>query len=121
MFFRSAQSVPSRNRPLGVTAIAGSLLLVSAFLFLTGALAAAGQVALSKAAFLLEGLQLMGPAVFFLVGSAVAVSAVGLLGLCNWARRTTSVLLAVTVGGAIPAISSAVVDFRISSLLPEAL
>jgi hypothetical protein len=121
MFFRSTESTPRSNRTLGVTAIASGLLLVSAFLFVTGALAAAGQVALSRAAFLLEGLQLMGPTVFFLVGSVVAVSAIGLLGLRNWARRTTSVLLAVTVGGAIPAISSAVVDFRIWSLLPEAL
>ncbi len=110
MFFRSTQSTPRSNRTLGVTAIASGLLLVSAFLFVTGALAAAGRVALSRAAFLLEGLQLMGPTVFFLVGSVVAVSAIGLLGLRNWARRTTSVLLAVTVGGAIPAISSAVQD-----------
>ncbi len=65
---------------------------------------------------LLGGLELAGPYMFLLTGAVAAVTGLGLLRLNNWARRVAIALAILGVLLLVPSVSSAVVDFRASTL-----
>ena len=109
----------SRERNAVVTVIAGLLGLVAIYLLAAGVLLLRGDVSLSAGAFLLEGLQLMGPVVFFIIGTLCALVAMGLWFRQNWARRAASLLSLALVVGAVPTVSSAVIDFRFADMARE--
>ncbi len=109
----------ARPRPAGVTTAALALLLASAYLFALAALSAAGRAPLAWGAYLLEGLELRGPVIFVAAALASSAAGIGLLGQRNWARRLTCGLAAALMMGAVPAVSSAVIDFRFWTLLRE--
>jgi hypothetical protein len=109
------------ERPRGVTIIALALLLASAYLLTLAVLIGARRVSLVRGAYLLEGLELRGAVVFVAVGLLSSAVGIGLLGHRDWARRLTCVLAAALLIGAVPTVSSAVVDFRFWTLLREGL
>ena len=110
-----------RERNSGLLVICAIFGIASGFLFATGCLILAGTVSLSTGVFLLQGLQLWGPSVFFL-GSAIAgVITAGLWMRQNWARRAASILALALVAGAVPSVSSAVVDFRFAAMAREGI
>jgi hypothetical protein len=109
----------SHERNAVVTAIAGSFVLAAIYLLAIGVFLLRGDVSLSAGAFLLEGLQLMGPGIFFLIGTTFAIVAVGLWFRQNWARRAASLLSLALVVGAVPPVSSAVIDFRFADMARE--
>ena len=100
------------SRPAIIWLITSLCWLAAAFLVVTGLLTAFGIVPLRAGAFLLEGLELMGPVIFFLV--AAASTAIGFALIFRWpgARRIAIVFFALFGFAAIPSISSAVMGFR---------
>jgi|SRR5919201_681885 NADH:ubiquinone oxidoreductase subunit 2 (subunit N) len=108
--------VNPQNQPSGPLLIAALLLCVCGYLLVAGVLVASGRIALTSAAFLLEGLEVMGSGIFFAVAAAALVIAVGLLRRNNWARRGAALLIAAAFVGAVPAVSSAIADFRFATL-----
>jgi hypothetical protein len=65
---------------------------------------------------LLGGLELAGPYMFLLFGSVGAAIGWGLLRLNNWARRAAVALAIAGVVLLVPSVSSAVADFRLTTL-----
>jgi hypothetical protein len=100
------------SRPAVIWLIASFCWLSAAFLVITGLLTASGIVPLRSAAFFLEGLELMGPGIFFLAAGVAAV--IGFALILRWpgARRLAILLFALFGFAAIPSISSAVMEFR---------
>lgn len=116
-----AEAAARRERPPGVTVIAVAVLLASAYLAVLAALVAGGRAPLMRGAYLLEGLELLGPAVFAAAAILALGAGAGLLLLRNWARRLTLLLIVALAAGAVPAVSSAVIDFRFQTLAREGI
>jgi hypothetical protein len=106
------------ERPAGVTVIANLFLLAAVYLISLSAimLLFPGTVSMMLGSPLLGGLELAGPYMFLLFGGAGAAIGWGLLRLNNWARRAAVVLAIAGVALLVPSVSSAVVDFRITTL-----
>jgi len=106
-------------RPIGVSLIATLFLLAAAYLIVIGAvmLLSPGTVSMSSGADLLGGLEVAGPYMFLLVAVAATAIGVGLLRLHNWARRVAIVAALLGMVLLLPAVSSAVLDFRIAQLV----
>ena len=100
------------SRPAVIWVIASFCWLSATFLVITGLLTTFAIVPLRSGAFLLEGLELMGPVIFFL--AAAASTAVGVALMLSWpgARRLAILLFALFGLAAIPSISSAIAEFR---------
>lgn len=106
-------------RPIGVSLIATLFLLAAAYLIVIGTmmLLSPGTVSMSSGADLLGGLEVAGPYMFLLVAVAATAIGVGLLRLHNWARRVAIVTALLGMVLLLPAVSSAVLDFRIAKLV----
>jgi hypothetical protein len=117
----AAEAAAGRERPAGVTVIAVAVLLASAYLAALAALVVGGRAPLMRGAYLLEGLELLGPAVFAATALLAGAAGAGLLLLRNWARRLTLLLIVGLAAGAVPAVSSAVIDFRFFTLAREGI
>ena len=111
-----------QERPRGVIAIVAVCALLSAISFVFVALLLAGQIRLSAGAILLGGgMEQLGPLAFLLYGAIVGVLGVALWQRWKGVRRVTIVLAVAGVALTIPAISSAVVDGRVFSIVREGL
>jgi len=111
----------SASKPLpGVIAVATAFCLAGAYLCALGLamLAWPGAVSMALGAPLLNGLELAGPYMFLLIGGLGGVIGWGLWRRNNWARRVA--ILAGLIGMAmmLPALSVAVMNFRLSLLVP---
>jgi hypothetical protein len=102
------------QRPIGVTAIAILLALVSAYLAALGLimLLAPGAVSMSLGAPLLHGLQLAGPYMFLLTAAVAAIVAFGLFRLNNLARRAAIMICFAGMVMLLPKVSADAADFR---------
>jgi hypothetical protein len=102
------------QRPPGVTAIAVAFLLAGAYLILAGGLmlASPGTISMTVGAPLLNGLELAGPYMFWLIGVIAAAIGLGLLKLNKWARRAAIFAALLGMVMLIPSVSAAAVDFR---------
>jgi len=100
------------SRPAVIWVSASLCWLSATFLVVTGLLTTFAIVPLRSGAFLLEGLELMGPVIFFL--AAAAATAIGVALMLRWpgARRLAILLFALFGLAAIPSISSAIGEFR---------
>lgn len=103
----------------GLAVIGAMFGIAAVFLFVAGCLILRGSVSLSAGAFLLQGLQLWGPSMFFLGSGIVGVVTAGLWIRRNWGRRAASILALALVVGAVPSVSSAVIDFRFAAMARE--
>jgi hypothetical protein len=111
------------SRPGGVAAIALAFTLAAAYLAGVGVLMLLrpGLLSMSAGAFLLHGLETAGPIMFLLAAGAGALIAWGVFGLHPWARRAAAFVALIGVVMLLPAVSSSVVDFRISTLMGNGL
>jgi hypothetical protein len=109
----------SSSRPAVLWLMVSLCWLSGAFLAISGLLATFGIVPLRTGSFLLEGLELMGPVIFFL--AAAASTTVGFSLILRWpgARRIAILFFALFGFAAIPSISSAVMEFRWFVIAPE--
>jgi hypothetical protein len=103
------------SRPPGVTAVATTFFLAAAYLFVLAILMllAPGTVSMFLAAPLLSGLELAGPYMFLLMAALGAAIGWGLLRLNRWARRAALIIAMIGVVLLVPAVSSAVIEFRV--------
>ena len=106
------------ERPAGVAAVAAAFLLTAAYLLAVGLtmLASPGLVSMAAGAELLGGLELAGPYMFLLMAALGAVIALGLWRLHRWARWLAILVAMIGVVMLLPAVSSAMLDFRIGTL-----
>jgi hypothetical protein len=102
-------------RPFGVTAVAAIFLLAAVYLFVLGILMllAPGTVSMSLGAPLLSGLELAGPYMFLVMAALGATIGLGLLRLNRWARCAALIIAMIGVVLLVPAVSSAVIEFRV--------
>ena len=75
-------------------------------------LASPGTISMTVGAPLLNGLELDGPFMFWLIGMIGAAIGFGLLKLNNWARRAAIFATLLGMVMLIPSVSAAAVDFR---------
>jgi hypothetical protein len=110
------------DRPWGVAAVCGLLALVAVAAFVFAGLLLVHAVPLSYGSALLQGgLEQSGPIAFLIYGAVTSALAWALWTRRRWARRLTILLAGVGVALAVPAISGAVADGRISSIAREGL
>ena len=108
------------DRPAGVSAIVALCALLAAVSLVFGALIFAGQIPLSRGAFLLGGgLEQLGPLPFLLYAAILLILALGLWKRWPWSRRATILLAVAGIALAVPAISSAVADSRVFAIVRE--
>lgn len=110
------------ERPWGVAAVAGLLVVIAAAAFAFAALLVVHAVPLSYGAVLLQaGLEQAGPVAFLIYGGVTLTLALALWTRRGWARRLIILLAGVGIALAVPAISSAVVDGRALAMAREGL
>ena len=110
------------DRPTGILAVAALCALTGVASLVLAALLFLQVVPLSYGSLLLQGgLEQSGPVSFLIYGAAILGLAWGLWARRGWARRLTVLLAGVGVAFEVPAISSAVVDGRASSIVREGL
>ncbi len=117
--------IPSHDaadRPGGVAAVCGLLILTAATAFAFTGLLAVHAIPLSYGSVLLQGgLEQSGPIAFLIYGALTLALAWVLWTRRRWARRLTMLLAGVGVALAVPAVSSAVMDGRLWSVAREGL
>lgn len=110
------------DRPGGVVAVAALCALTGTASVILAVLLILQAVPLSYGSVLLQaGLEQSGPISFLIYGAATLGLAWGLWTRRRWARRLTVLLAGIGVALAVPAISSAVADGRVSSMVREGL
>jgi hypothetical protein len=106
----------TKQRPMGITFIAGVELALALAGVVVFVLTLAGTIPLAYGRYLVgPGMEILGPLIFLIYAAAMAVTASGMLRLNNWARHVTSVVAALGVYFAVPAVSAAVIS---GELLP---
>jgi len=97
------------ERPAGITGIATLFFLAAMYLWAIGAvkLLAPDAISLMRGAPLMYGLELAGPYMTLLVGSAYALVGWGLFRLHNWARWAAMAVMVLGVAALVPRISMA--------------
>lgn len=107
-------SAEARRRPIPVTLISGYFLFVAVYLWIlaTILILAPGRLSLMLGSRFMYGLELAGPYMMLLVGCAYALIGWGLFRLQNWARWLAMLVIVLTIGGLVPAISSAQIGVR---------
>ena len=97
------------QRPAGVTAIAALFGLAAIYLWTIGMvkLLAPNAISLMSGASLMYGLELAGPYMALLVGTAWALVGWGLFRLHNWARWTAMLVMTIGIAWLVPKISMA--------------
>lgn len=114
----------SVGRPLtGVIAIAGAFWLAGVYLCALGLvmLISPGLISMALGAPLLNGLELSGPYMFLLIGAVAGLIGWGLWRRNNSARRVAIAAALAGMAMMLPALSVAVMNFRIGSFLLPAL
>jgi len=110
------------GRPAGIMAILGLCVLGALCSLAFAALIATGRAPLSAGAFLLGGgLEQLGPAVFLIYAALLLSLAVALAKRWRWARRAAILVAVAGLALAVPAVSSAVMDSRLSAIAREGL
>src|SRR5271169_2576874 len=97
------------ERPAGVTAISALFVLAAIYLCTIGAvkLAAPNAITLMAGRYFMYGLELAGPYMTLLVGTAYALVGWGLFRLHNWARWAAMLVMVLGVASLVPTISMA--------------
>jgi hypothetical protein len=115
-------SAEKSERPRGVTLISLAFALFAWVALVISILTITGRVPLATGAFLVGGeMETAGPVLFLLVSIVFFIAAAGLWKRKNWARHLAIGLAFIGVVQTTPAISSAVGDGRILSIVREGL
>ena len=106
----------TKQRPLGITFIAGVELALALAGVVVFGLTLAGTIPLAYGRYLVgPGMETPGPLIFLIYAAVMTVTALGMLRLNNWARHITIVFAAIGVYFAVPTVSTAVLS---GELLP---
>jgi|SRR4051812_41571781 hypothetical protein len=109
-----------RERPLGVTLIAAAHVLVAIVALVIAVGTLLERMPLASGAFLVGGeLETAGPILFLLITAIFVIAAIGLWKLKNWSRHLAIGFAVIGLIQVTPAISSAVADGRIFSIIRE--
>jgi hypothetical protein len=104
----------AKSRPIPVALISAYFLLAAAYLWILAGILilAPGKISLMLGSRFMYGLELAGPYMMLLVGCGYALIGRGLFRLYNWARWLAMLFIVLTIGGLVPAISSAQFGLR---------
>jgi len=97
------------QRPFLITALSLLFCVAAAYLLIVGAtlLVSRGTLSLMAGRYFMHGLELAGPYMFLLFGTAYALVGWGLFRLKNWARWIAMLVMVIGVASLVPAISMA--------------
>jgi Na+-transporting NADH:ubiquinone oxidoreductase subunit NqrB len=109
------------DAPRGVIACALLFWAVGAYLLATALLVGVGAAPFTTGAWLLGGMETMGPGIYVIVALVAITIGAGLLYTQNWARHLASVAAGVVFVLTIPTISSAVAYSRTPAIVREGL
>ena len=108
-----------RTVPGGVIAAALLFFSLAAYLVFSAALVAFGVVSFTAGAWLLGGLETMGPVIYGIGAVVAAVIGWGLLRRQNWARHLGTLAAGVVFVLSIPTISGAVAYSQVPAIVRE--
>ena len=117
----SSEQKATRLAPAGVIAAAWVFFVAAAYLSLSAVLIYFGMIAFTAGAWLLGGMETMGPVLYVLSGGVAGVIGWGLLRLKSWARHLASVVAVVVFVFTIPTISGAVAYSQVAAIAREGL
>jgi hypothetical protein len=104
-------------RPEGVRVLALGCFALAAYTATNGLLVMIGAVSFASGAYLLGGLETMGPLIYFIVAAAVAALGFLLLRGWRWSRRLAVVAAGLMIAGAVMPVSAAVVYSQIFGII----
>jgi hypothetical protein len=104
-------------RPEGVRALGWGCFALAAYLAVNGLLVMLGVLSFASGAYLLGGLETMGPLIYIIVAVAVAVLGLGLLRGWRWSRRLAVIASGLLIAGAVMPVSAAVVYSQILGII----
>ncbi len=120
MTLLSEPEVGTKQRPVGITLIAGVELALALAGIVFFVLTLFGAVPLAYGRYLVApGMETLGPFVFLLFGLVMAITAFGMLHLRNWARHITIVFAALGVFFSVPTVSAAVISGELFATVRE--
>jgi hypothetical protein len=112
----------TKQRPLGITFIAGVELALALAGVVVFGLTLAGTIPLAYGRYLVSpGMETLGPFVFLFYAVVMTATAWGMSRLRNWARHITIVFAALGVYFAVPAVSAAVISGELLPSIREGL
>jgi hypothetical protein len=102
------------ERPIVITVLCACFLLSAAYLWVVAMILILdpGQISVFVASRLMHGLELAGPYMILLVGSAYGLIGWGLFRLRKWARWLALLVIALSIGSLVPVISAAQLNVR---------
>jgi hypothetical protein len=106
-------------RPTGVLLLAFAHLALGAYLIGNGLLVLLHAVSFASGSYLLGGLEIMGPAIYFLIGLALCGIGLGLMRGWRWSRWGAIVAAALLLVGAIMPVSAAVIYFQLWNIVTQ--
>lgn len=120
MTLLSEPEIGTKQRPVGITLIAGVELALALAGVVFFVLTFAGAIPLAYGRYLVgPGIETLGPFVFLFFGLVMALTAFGMLRLRNWARHITIVFAGIGVFFSVPTVSTAVVSGELSGTIRE--
>ena len=112
----------TKQRPLGITFIAGVELALALAGVVVFGLTLAGTIPLAYGRYLVgPGMETLGPFIFLFYAVVMTATAWGMSRLRNWARHITIVFAALGVYFAVPAVSAAVISGELLPSIREGL
>jgi hypothetical protein len=108
-------------RPPGLRVIAFACFGLAAYLFVNGALIVAGAVSFASGRYLLGEYASMGPVIYLVVATVLAVLGFGLLRGWGLIRRLTIIAAAFLIATSVLPISAAVAYFQIVGIVVHGL
>lgn len=111
----------ANETPAGITTAALLFFALAAYLLISALLIAVQVVSFTSGAWLLGGMETMGPLIYLLVAGVAALIGWGLLRLHNWARHLASVAAGAVFVLSIPTISGAVAYSQVLAIVREGL
>jgi hypothetical protein len=112
----------TKQRPLGITFIAGVELALALAGVVVFGLTLAGTIPLAYGRYLVgPGMETLGPFIFLFYAVVMTATAWGMSRLRNWARHITIVFAALGVYFAVPAVSAAVISGEVLPTIREGL
>ena len=112
----------TKQRPLGITFIAGVELALALAGVVVFGLTLAGTIPLAYGRYLVgPGMETLGPFIFLFYAVVMTATAWGMSRMRNWARHITIVFAALGVYFAVPAVSAAVISGELLPSIREGL
>ncbi len=104
-------------RPPGIRILGFGGFALAAYLALNGILVQLGLVSFTSGAYLLGGLEVMGPLIYWIIAAALVGLGFSLLRGWRWSRRLCLIAAALLIAGSVMPVSAAVVYSQVIAMI----